>query len=449
MPSNTTMATILPRVYLTIDRMRNRLFQHTFGIWIILLPLLTVLPSGCHFTALHGKPVLSKPQAQVNPPRSIAILPTVDDTGHPGLDLVVRRELFSAITPLAYEDRELIDIDQFLANKAARLGRRPEQLTHDEMADPKLADCVFYSRITRITRVYLLLYAHFRFDMDMELVDTRTHQTLYRNHAVYYDRLGNPSYVTLPILGVYAFVDVAGNSVKALWHLRSGRIAEIFRDAALEIAKTIPQPEFIALSRGGTVRLTTVQVVRPFPILSVGNRVIVKAQGTPGMHATFNIPQITQDVPMSESTPGSYLGFYDICPGDNSKFAVVELRLSAAQGDEAVHYTVIDQSFAVDTTTAPRARIAEARSRFMRRGVFLKYELDPAAAAQTKDKKLVYQLFRRIGGKGNFVKIATDKISAFHDTGVHKGDAVEYYVLTRDEAGNTSQLWEIKKLAVG
>lgn len=428
--------------------MKTRPILHRLGFWIVLIPLLAGAPCGCHFTSLHGQPTLNKAQIQAHPPRSLAILPTTDETKHPGLAIVVRRELFSAITPLPYDDRELTEVDAFLAAKAARLGVRPDQLKPEEMADPQLADCVFYSRITRISRLYLLLYAHFRFDMDLELVDARSHQVLYRNHAIYYDRLGSPAYVTLPILGPLALVDVAGNSVKSLWHLRSGRIEMIFRDSAKEIAKTLPPPGFVAMTPDRAMRLTSVQVIKPFPILGAGDRLIVKAQGTPGLRASFSIVKIAQDVPMRENTPGSYFGFYDIRQGDNAKYTIAVVRLAGQTGAE-LRYEAGDQGLAVDTTPPPRARVVSEGRRFLRSGVFLSFAVNPAEAAQATDKVLEYQLFRRIGGQGNFTKIATSKEREYHDTGVHKGEAVEYYVITRDQAGNTSQPWEPTKLTVG
>lgn len=416
--------------------------------WTVLIPLLAAAPSGCQFTSLQGKPVLNKAQIQAHPPRSLAILPTTDETDHPGLAVAVRRELFSAIAPLPYDDRELPQVDAFLAAKAARLGVKPGQLKPEQMADPLLADCVFYSRITRISRLYLLLYAHFRFDMDLELVDTRSHQVLYRNHVIYYDRLGSPAYFTLPVLGPLALADVAGNSVKSLWHLRSGRIEGVFRDGAHEIAKTLPPPGFVAMTPDKSLRLTSVQVIKPFPILGVGDRVIVKAQGTPGLRASFSLVKVAQNVPMRENTPGAYFGFYDIRPGDNAKYTIAEVRLAGPSGAE-LSYEAGDQGLAVDTTTPPKARVVSEGSRFLRSGLFLTFAVNTAEAAQSSDKVLEFQLFRRIGGRGNFAKITTSKERKYHDTGVHKGESVEYYVVTRDQAGNTSQPSEMTKITVG
>jgi hypothetical protein len=143
-----------------------------------LIGLLAVLLSGCHSMALHGKPsVVNQATFKNNPPRSVAVLPTTDVSGHADLLPQLRKELFTGIAALPYEDRELKVVDDFLATKAASQGIAPDKLEPAAMADPKLADCVIYTQLEQVSRLYLLLYAHYRFELSLVMVDNRSNST--------------------------------------------------------------------------------------------------------------------------------------------------------------------------------------------------------------------------------------------------------------------------------
>lgn len=404
-----------------------------------------VLLCGCHLTALHSsKPTFNEDSFKAHPPRSIAVLPTTDDSGHPELKPLVRRELSAAVAPLPYEDREIRRVDEFLATKAAGLGVAPDKMTTEQMTDAKLADCVIFSRIERVSRFYLVLYAHYRFDLDLSMVDTRTRQVVYRNHFIFYDRLGSPAFVAMPILNPLALAPVATSSVESLWHLRSSRLAETFEEGSKEIAKSLPVPEMLEMSDNGALRLTSIQVTKPFDTLGPGERVIVKAQATPGSTVTLSIGKIARDIPMKETTAGSYFGIYTVKPGDNADYAIAELHL--AKGGEQVDFAYDKEPFAIDTAPPPRARVSWAGHKLLRTGIYMKFELDPQQAAQ-KDKSLEYHVYKKLAD-GKYDRIGISKRPAWHDADARPGQTEEYYVITKDGAGNLSPLWEVKQVKV-
>lgn len=417
----------------------NRLLRCGFAASLL------VLLCGCHLTALHGKPTFNEESFKANPPRSLAILPTADDSGHPELKPLVRRALFGAIASLPYQDREIRKIDEFLGAKAASLNVTPDKLASEQMTDPKLADCVIFSRITRVSRFYLVLYAHYRFDLDLVMVDTRTRQVVYRNHVTFYDRLGSPAFIAMPVPNPIALAPVATSSVESLWHLRSGRLSETFEEASEEIAKTLPVPEVLESSTNGALRLASVQVTKPFDTLGPGERVIVKAQATPGTSVTLGIGTIDRNIAMKETTPGSYFGIYTVKPGDNADYAIVELHL--AKGGEQLDYAHDKEPFSIDTAPPPRARISWAGPKLLRSGIFLKFELDPQQAEQ-KDKALEYHVYKKLAD-GKYDRIGISKRPSWHDPAARDGQTEEYYVITKDDAGNLSPLWEVKQVKAG
>lgn len=427
--------------------MNLRLITRFFRIRPALAGLLAVLLAGCHSMSLNsGNPFFNSTPFAANPPRTLAILPTTDNSGHPDLAVLMRQKLFTAISPLPYQERDLHQVDALLASKAARQGIAPDLQDPGALLDPKLADCVIYTQLDRVSRLYLLLYAHYRFDLNLAMVDTRSRQVLYRNHFVFYDRLGTPAYVSLPMLSIYALAGVAESGVESLWHLRSGRLDETFEEGAKEIAKALPLPDMLGMSTSGTVRLTGVQVVKPYPALGNGERVIVKAQGTRDCHASFSLGRIARDLPMTENAPGSYLGMYTVKPGDNADYVIVEVSLAASKGGEQILYAADKDSFAIDTTPPARARVADVNPRFFRAGVFLNLELNPAEAAKLKSEKLEFQVYRKLAGEKQYRRIGVSRKPLLQDPELRVGQEAAYYVVTRDEAGNLSPVWDIKRV---
>lgn len=417
--------------------------NHAIGLRLIAAILGASLLVGCHSMGLYGTPYYNAALFQAHPPRTIAILPTTDQTGHPDLAPLMRNRLIAAFSLLPYGDREIRAVDEFIATKAAGLGVAPDRLPPESLVDPKLADCVIYTQLGRVSRLYLLLYAHYCFDLNLVMVDTHTRSVLYRNNYTFYDRLGTPGYITLPILSIYAFAGLAESSVESLWHLRSGRLEETFEEGAKEIAKSIPLPNLIEMSSSGTIRLDKVQVIKPFTSLCAGQRVLVKVQGSTGCRATFNVGNVARGLPLQETSPGSYFGMYAIKPGDNASYAIVEVRLESPRGGDKLDYAADNDPFSIDTTAPPRARVLSARQKIFRSGVFLSFELDPQDKIRANDKTLEYQVYRRIGN-GKFERIGVSDDLRFHDPDIESGQSGEYYVVTRDAAGNVSPIWDTR-----
>ena len=136
---------------------------------------------GCQTIALKGNPSVDLLAKIPEAPHSLAILPTLDLTGRPGLRPLVREALYEALSALPYRDRELARVDGFLSALAAQLNCTPDQLPPEALAHPQLADCVVFSKVTDVGRFFFLLYSHIYVELDFVMADTRTRQIVYRN----------------------------------------------------------------------------------------------------------------------------------------------------------------------------------------------------------------------------------------------------------------------------
>lgn len=396
--------------------------------WAAALGLILFLTTGCRHLTVDGDPYIDQTPVEVTAPESLAILPTTFDDGDAALAHRMRLALYAALSPLPFEDRELSLVDGRLADIATELGVRPNAIPPVEMVDNRLADCIVYSHISRIGSLWLLFYAERSINLDFTMVDTRTQRVLYRNHFVIHDRRGAPFY------SLFGMIEAVGET---LWHLKSSQTEESMEEGARKIAEWIPLP-ILPAAKGSRLQIHEVRVLGDLPALAAGETLRVQAEATQGMHCTFSIGGISGEVEMPEVAPGVYEGSYVIRKGDDKPYAVVEVTLEAPQGEESIAYVEALQPFSIDTIPPPAAEIDSwwpAGSN----GVYLSFKLDKQPEAGEPDEVTEYQVYRRGQGESDFAQVGTTGEFPWLDRGAQRGQRYDYYLRTRDAAGNTSE----------
>lgn len=409
-------------------------------LWLVLLLLSGVGAVGCHHTTVSGEPYIAEDLGDVEPPRTIAVLPTTDKTDHPELATRMRIALYSAITRLPYQDIELGMVDAQLARIASKLEVPPEELPESARALPSVADLVVFSQLEHVGRFYILLYGHTRIDLNLALVDTRSRKILYRNRFIIHDRIGGAS---------VSLIGLAESMLLTLWHLRPVEMGNALERSAVKIAEALPEtPMYAAAS--SQLRLAGVEIDLPSQTLNAGDVVRIVASGTPRCQASFSIGTLTDDTPMVETAPGLYIGRYEIQPGDDTPYAVVSVQLSDPDQRETLSFTADEQSFAVDTNPPPRARIVRYWPADDNQGIFL--EIKPRRELGAKEaSSFTFHVYRRrqngaLEDLGNFVNIGSSDSLVFHDQTVEMPGAYEYYIRAEDSAGNLSRPGQITSL---
>ncbi len=404
------------------------LIQH--GLFLFLLLPLTA----CQYVTMKGQPVVDNEALTKDPPRALAIMPTTDVSGHPKLTEPMRKALYSAISALPFQDRELNQVDEFVSRQAIHYGCSPENLKIEMLVDPQLSDCSAFTQIEKVSRFYLFVYSHYRIDLNFLLVDNRTRRVLYRNRFIIHDR------ATAIPLGIPGLL---GSSIFSLWHLRPESLDEAITGGTQEIAKALPIPKF---NMASTTNLTLkdVKINLPRPMLRQGDRLVIEADGTANCRSTFTIGKIAKDLPLVEHRPGKYTGIYEIHPGDNADYVLVEIKFMNAQSNEQLNY-IVQQPFSIDTVPPPKARVAKARRAVEGRGMYLDLELQPWEGHG--DPPAEYIVYRKSPEGQQFERIGVAREQSFFDAQAEKNKTYEYCVVTKDAAGNQSQPGTIRRFS--
>jgi len=367
----------------------------------------------------------------------MAVLPTTDVSGHPELAAPMRKALFSGLASLPYNGRDLKTVDAFLSVQAARLKCTPAELKAEAMADPRLADCVVFSQVEEVSRFYLFLYAHLRIDLNMAIVDTRSRRIIYRNRFVFYDRMGMP---TISLLGLLE------NSIFSLWHLRADQIDESLQACARKISENVPQPNLLKQSADGALRLSEAKVSIPHPILTSGNRVDVFVKATPRCRLTYSIGTLARNQSMAETAPGCYRGEYRIRKGENTPYAIIEIKLRDSAGRDCMDYALNETPFAVDTQPPPRARVGRWWRDAGDRGIYLEITLHTWDQLKSKQLPAQFQIFRRAGSEPRFTRVGATREPIYCDADARHDTVNEYYIITLDQAGNAAAPWSVLRI---
>lgn len=386
--------------------------------------------AACQHVSISGDPVIDpNGMTGVTPPRTLAVLPTTDDSGHPDLAPVMRETLRESLSKLPLENRQIKDIDQQLAIIANRLGMPPEKLPPAALAHPSVGDVVVFSRIEHIGRLFLILYAHNRFTLEFQMVDTRTRHIFYRNKFVI------TSHSFAPAIDPFG---LASSAFWSLWNLRDESVKTTFRNGTQKITGQIPPlPLFSEL--GNRLAIVRTNVTMPRPSLGPGDRVQVEVIGTPRTIASFSIGNVSKRLPLHETAPGRYCGEFTVRKGMNTPFAVVEATLKLPGGGETITDAVTEHPFSIDTTTPPRARITRWWPGGRGKGIYGEIELDADDAKKNPEKPARYIVYRRAAGLHDFKPVAETGNLTFNDATADPKQPADYRIVSQDAAGNMSE----------
>ena len=395
--------------------------------WAAALGLILILTTGCRHLTVEGDPYNDETAVRVKAPESIAILPTSFQEGDADLANRMRHALYSALSTLPFEDREIALTDGRLADIATELGVLPENIPSLAMTDPRLADCVVYSNIKRIGSIWLLFYAERSIDLDFAMVDTRTRRVLYRNHFVIHDRRGAPFY------SLFGMIESLGET---LWHLKSSQTEESMEEGARKIAETIPLP-ILPAAKSAQLEIHEVRLMGNLPNLGLGQVLRVWADASVGMQCTFSIGGATEDLPMVEISPGIYEGTYIAKKGDDKPYAVVELTLQAPGSGERLNYVEALQPFVIDCDPPPTVLIKKWWPKGSK-GVFLEFGVNEKLKPGQTTEVETYLIYRKQEGEEDFSQVGLATESPWLDGSARPGNKYEYYIRARDTAGNLS-----------
>jgi hypothetical protein len=195
--------------------------------------LLLVLMSGClarrqvvfqEMDALHDEAA----------PRTIAILPFVDQTGTPALGHMVRESLYGHLSYRPFEDVELARVDHVLqdAKDIAVAQLSPQALR--QLGARLGCDAVVTGTVTEFERLYMGIYSQLSVGAEIVIYDTHDGRRLWSDR--YVARLQDGS-VPLTPLGIPL------SGARSGWNLRDSQIVRAVDELARYLADRIPGPD--------------------------------------------------------------------------------------------------------------------------------------------------------------------------------------------------------------
>ena len=384
------------------------------------LPLLlaVLFLAGCAPTLKmeqHSRPV--REIADSDFPRTVAILPFVNQTGEPQIDLTVRRAFANHFSATPYRDMKLPLVDEKLARFRQASGKETGSATPQELAQALGCDGLVYGRVTGFQWLYAGVYSQLGIEAEVWMVNSRTGGEIFRlKKAVRYHEGGIP---TTPLSAVVTVVSTALN-------LREIQRVRMVNELAYSLMLEVPAPSVQAEESSPVIReVLTNAADGPF-----GKRRLIRVglQGEPGMVASFDLGSFRRGIPMREGEPGIYAGEYAVLPGDTVRDMPVSVTLARPGGRETV-WGDVGEYITIDTEAPPPVQNLRAK------GYADRIELTWEGVKNTPDLK-GYRVLRSRSPLSGYTELAQTESTTYTDTTAAPGIGHYYRVIPVDRVGN-------------
>jgi len=408
---------------------RNMMRYHSRIVPVLLL-IAAFLLTGC-VTAGNGKKAVSKvkqafegtytvdPYMEEQKPRTIAILPFVDQSKSQEGTEAVRRGFYNHFSSLPFRDMELVQIDHLLRKAGLH---DPEQLSAtspEKLKHILNVDAVIYGTISNFDKIFAGIYSQVSVGAEIKMYEAATGQFLWSGQHVV--RIHQGSLPTSPI-GIISSIISAAMNVRDIQLLRA--CDDLFRD----MVKTIPAIEAARARKAPAISLLA-QDSKGLP-KKAGDEIRVFLKGTPGLTAWFDVGSLRKGVDMEEIEPGGYVGTYRVVPGDNIEGAIIVGYLDDSIGHPTQWVDALG-TITIDTTPpgTPSNGIAIGRDQSVSLAWDDNTEADLAG----------YILYKSETPLSGFSSIGQTEFTAFEDGDVENLRTYYYRVSAIDRAGNESR----------
>jgi hypothetical protein len=363
------------------------------------------------------------PFMKKNMPRTVAVLPFVNEAESQKGSDEVRRGFYNHFSSLPFTDMQLQRVDSLL--RKADLMDDPKALakkTPQELGKVLGVDAVVYGTVSNFDKLFLALYSQVSVGAEVKMYDTKTGHFLWSGkHTA---RIHEGGISTTPV-GIVAVVIATSLNMRDIQLLRA--CDDLFRD----MVKTIPTPTLAEALRPPAITLLA-QDTKNLP-KKAGDEIKVVLQGDPKMLASFSIGDYRKNVDMRETEPGWYLGTYRVVPGDNVRKAVITARLALAN-DPGNFSEWVDAVGTVTLKTTPPDAPGNVAAVGRDRVVQLRWSksADPDLAG--------YRVYRSATPLSGFAEVAKTEFTEHQDRDpvLRNGTAYYYQVTAVDLAGNES-----------
>jgi hypothetical protein len=384
--------------------------------YIILFTIIIML-SGCLFT-FKSSPRINYGAFKNDPPASLAILPFTDLSDTDSAELA-RLSIYNALSSKNYRDIEIEKVDNVLSEIAVHSGENPMETSPQILAEKLGADALLYGTIEKVSKFYIILYAHYKVRINVRIYDTRKKTFIFTDTITTHNRNIAPAASPLGLISSF---------ITTWWSLRKSEKIETFERLSRRLAKELP--EVARQEKGTDLIIYKIDVKYTSPKLKTDDRIDVSMEGRPGKNAEFDVGNTHRDLPMKEVRPGFYKGWYRIKKGDNLDYGLIRFRLS--DGKNKVEKIDYKDFFSIDTAPPSVPGILNIRST-------KKYFHISITPPEDEDFDH-FTLFRTDNPKDGYRKISELKQPYYKDKKLKEGKKYHYRIHSTDKLGNKSAL---------
>jgi hypothetical protein len=352
------------------------------------------------------------------PPRRVAVMPfrnatTLSDAGE-----IARSAFFNALLTRHYEAADTEAVDRALAEIG--IGYAKDPLT----ADPSMlkgelkADAALYGEVLEFSKSYWTVYSHLRLRLRVALFDLGTGKEIFSDDAVLWNRRLSPP---------FSIPGIIFSSLETLWHLREAQKYETFTEIAHRVLAEMP--EFASEVTAGERFIKSIHVDVAKQTLVAGDVVQVSVAASPGERGYFDLGQMRRKIPLTEISPGTYAGRYQIQSGDNADYCLVQVCLFD-QANVPLAGLNGKVSFSVDTSPPQGPAILNYYTTDHSIILVLRKPEDPDFEE--------FNVFRSVNGK-EMQWLGKTNEAMFEDEDVEQLTRYDYFVEASDRVGNASR----------
>jgi hypothetical protein len=169
-----------------------------------------------------------------NPPKSIAILPFGNKTEVEDLDEFVRTTFYSHLTPHAYKDIELHEVDRKLKRYNLLNYEKLSHVSAKRLGRILHCDAVVIGEVTEFQRVYAGIYSQMAVGASITIWDTRSGKKLWSDQHVTRHHEGG-----IPL----AITDLAMISIRSGLNLRDSEKVKTVDELSRHLISRVPVPD--------------------------------------------------------------------------------------------------------------------------------------------------------------------------------------------------------------
>ncbi len=285
-----------------LAHMLNNCFKNAVKPIVILAAVLIIpaLTTSCALRMFEPAP---EPTIQEGKqlPTKVAILPFINNTSTPEAGVLVRRMFYNFFSSLNYRDLEPFVIDENL-----RLNDLYTEVTSGKNVSPQQlgqilgVDAVIYGDVISLGKIFALVYADNQAGLKARMVSCTTGQSIWElEHTIHIEE----GEVPMSPIGLATAVFKT-----ALSHTRASH-TKAAAELCLQMVATIPNPTGVsdpppkiqALVHNGAGRL-----------MLPGEYLKVALIGEKKQIASWSLPPLITNLPLTEKEPGVYIGAYRI-----------------------------------------------------------------------------------------------------------------------------------------